>query len=343
VSTLDLVAIQRHLLGQHVFESPYQYIAADANNSRTVSAIDLVELRKLILGKYDALPHNTSWRYGLASAPPTLESPWDMKEVLALTQLTEDFTAADFVGVKVGDVNGITTGLADDRLEARSAGAWSVMAGDPVRNADGSWSIVLRAAESALAYGLQAEWAAAGFAIRDVAAGVIDVKADAWHIDPHGAMRISWSVGEPVRVESGDVLMTLVLDPLQSMGAAPRLRLQDDGLHAEIYVGEAPRAIPVELTAPGHEEAEHVTAFAVHPNPVGQDMVLAYHLARAGRITLTAYGPDGRVLGHLVRDGEAGTNRWSLAAVNLLGQHAGMAVLQLVTPEGTATARIIRQ
>src|SRR5690606_9547058 len=107
VNTLDLVAIQRHLLGQRLFESPYQYIAADANNSRSVSAIDLVELRKLILGKYDVLPNNTSWRYGLAAAPPTLESPWDMKEVLALTHLTEAFTSADFVGVKVGDVNGI--------------------------------------------------------------------------------------------------------------------------------------------------------------------------------------------------------------------------------------------
>jgi hypothetical protein len=343
VNTLDLVAIQRHLLGQKLFESPYQYIAADANNSRTVSAIDLVELRKLILGKYEALPKNTSWRYGLASAPPTLESPWDMKEVLALTQLTDDFTAADFVGVKVGDVNGITAGLAGDRLEARHADAWPIVSDAPLRNADGSWTIVLRAAEPALTYGLQAEWAATGFAIRDLVPGAIDIQADAWHMDPHGAMRISWSVGEPVRVESGDVLVTLVLDPAAASGTTPRLVLQDGGLRAEIYAGDEPLAIPVALVDPVREEADHAIAFRVDPNPVGQDMALAYHLARAGRVTLTAYGPDGRVLGVLVRDGEAGTNRWSLPAANLLGHHAGMAVLQLVTPDGTATARIIRQ
>ncbi len=52
VSTLDLVRIQKHLLGIEPLTSPYDLIAADANNSQSVSAIDLVELRKLILGIY---------------------------------------------------------------------------------------------------------------------------------------------------------------------------------------------------------------------------------------------------------------------------------------------------
>jgi hypothetical protein len=53
---LDLVKIQNTLLGIEPFTSPYDLIAADANNSQTVSAIDLVELRKLILGLYTELP-----------------------------------------------------------------------------------------------------------------------------------------------------------------------------------------------------------------------------------------------------------------------------------------------
>jgi hypothetical protein len=52
VSTLDLVRIQKHLLGVEPFTSPYQYIAADANNTQAVSAIDLVEIRRLLLGIY---------------------------------------------------------------------------------------------------------------------------------------------------------------------------------------------------------------------------------------------------------------------------------------------------
>ena len=63
VTTLDLLKIQKHLLGKEIITSPYDLIAADANNSVTVSAIDLVELRKLILGTYTVLPNNKSWRF----------------------------------------------------------------------------------------------------------------------------------------------------------------------------------------------------------------------------------------------------------------------------------------
>jgi hypothetical protein len=45
VSTLDMVQIQKHLLGIVPFTDPYQFIAADVNNSQSVSTIDLVEIR----------------------------------------------------------------------------------------------------------------------------------------------------------------------------------------------------------------------------------------------------------------------------------------------------------
>src|SRR5690606_199097 len=58
VSTADLITIQRHLLGLKPLDSPYKLIAADANNSRDISARDILELRKLILGVQQELPDN---------------------------------------------------------------------------------------------------------------------------------------------------------------------------------------------------------------------------------------------------------------------------------------------
>ncbi|MBK9737545.1 MAG: hypothetical protein IPO92_22355 [Saprospiraceae bacterium] len=63
VSTLDLVMIQRHILGIQSLESPYKLIAADANNDGKVTASDLTDLRKLILGITNTLPSNESWRF----------------------------------------------------------------------------------------------------------------------------------------------------------------------------------------------------------------------------------------------------------------------------------------
>ena len=50
VTVLDLVLIQRHIIGLESLDSPYKLIAADVNNDRRVTALDLVNLRRLILG-----------------------------------------------------------------------------------------------------------------------------------------------------------------------------------------------------------------------------------------------------------------------------------------------------
>lgn len=61
VTTLDLVIIQRHILGLKSLDSPYKMLAADVNNSKSITAADLVEIRKLILGVTDKFSKCTSW------------------------------------------------------------------------------------------------------------------------------------------------------------------------------------------------------------------------------------------------------------------------------------------
>ncbi|MDX1410043.1 MAG: hypothetical protein R3330_17960, partial [Saprospiraceae bacterium] len=104
VSTFDLVLMHKHILGIDRLDSPYKIIAADINNSGSVSALDIVEARKLILGLYETFPDNESWRFVPAdynfSNP---DQPFGFPEQLEL-DLTGD-VQADFVGVKVGDVN----------------------------------------------------------------------------------------------------------------------------------------------------------------------------------------------------------------------------------------------
>ena len=102
VSTFDLVLINKHILGVELLNSPYKMIAADANNSKSITTFDIVELRKLILGIYTELPNNTSWRFVQADYVfPNPSNPFSFPE-------TDTFppSALDFIGIKVGDVNG---------------------------------------------------------------------------------------------------------------------------------------------------------------------------------------------------------------------------------------------
>ena len=108
VTTLDLVRIQKHLLGIKTFTNPYQYIAADANNSQTVTAIDIIQLRKLILGLYNELPNNTSWRFIEKSHIfPDPNNPWSTPwpETYKITPFANSMNDVDFDAVKIGDLN----------------------------------------------------------------------------------------------------------------------------------------------------------------------------------------------------------------------------------------------
>ncbi|RMD74833.1 MAG: hypothetical protein D6818_02600, partial [Bacteroidetes bacterium] len=109
VTSYDLVLIMKHILQMDPLDSPYQLIAADANNSGSVTTADVVVLRKLILFMEPTFPNNTSWRFVDAHYQfPNPANPWQeaFPEVYSVNDLTTDQLDVDFVAIKVGDVNG---------------------------------------------------------------------------------------------------------------------------------------------------------------------------------------------------------------------------------------------
>ncbi|HFA51848.1 MAG TPA: hypothetical protein ENJ95_22760 [Bacteroidetes bacterium] len=108
VTTYDLVMISKHVLGVAVFDNPYQIIAADANLSNSVTTYDIVALRKLILQVETELPSGLSWRFIDAkhSFPnPLLPFENPLPETLNYNNVESDMMEADFIAIKIGDVN----------------------------------------------------------------------------------------------------------------------------------------------------------------------------------------------------------------------------------------------
>ena len=107
VTTFDLILIQKHILDVQPFDSPYKIISADVNHSNIVSTFDLLKLRKLILGVDPELETNTSWRfvrfdYNFQNPEIPLEE--NFPETRFIDHLDGNMQA-DFIGVKIGDVN----------------------------------------------------------------------------------------------------------------------------------------------------------------------------------------------------------------------------------------------
>ncbi|MCZ2101460.1 MAG: redoxin domain-containing protein [Chitinophagales bacterium] len=58
ISALDIVIIQRHILGLGLLSQDYQVAAADVNGDQRLTASDLTVLRKVILGYFTEFPNN---------------------------------------------------------------------------------------------------------------------------------------------------------------------------------------------------------------------------------------------------------------------------------------------
>lgn len=108
VTTFDIVMITKHILGQEVFQSPYQWIAADVNDSGTISTLDLVAIRKVILQIEPTFPNNKRWKFIDRShifSGSTNPLSNGYPELINLNNLTDELIDLDFVAVRMGDVN----------------------------------------------------------------------------------------------------------------------------------------------------------------------------------------------------------------------------------------------
>jgi len=113
ISTFDLVLMAQHVLQINELTSPYQLLAADVNSSGTIDIFDMVELRQLILFQIQEFSNVDSWIF----------IPKDYEFLNPLAPFNEDIpffmdveiegavVSADFIGIKMGDLDRDLTGL----------------------------------------------------------------------------------------------------------------------------------------------------------------------------------------------------------------------------------------
>lgn len=105
ITVLDIIQIQNHLLNKNKITNPYKLIAADVNSSKTITVLDVVAIKKLILGLDTTFAGNKLWAF-VDSAYQFADStnPFPFKDSIKLTTLTANTPNQTFIGIKLGDV-----------------------------------------------------------------------------------------------------------------------------------------------------------------------------------------------------------------------------------------------
>ncbi|MBK9149605.1 MAG: T9SS type A sorting domain-containing protein [Saprospiraceae bacterium] len=300
VSTLDLVLIQRHILGLHNLGSPYKLIAADANNDGKITAADLTELRKLILGNVMELPENSSWRFPIKHQIMDPANPFPFAEIYDIHNLESDMLDQSFVAVKIGDVNeSVQLNAQNNTLESRSASRMEMIAPNVKFNAGESFEIPVTMANNADISGLQFTIAfnADMFEVNNVAGHLPGIKESNFGFTrlAEGLIAVSWNKDAAVQLSNGDQIITLNLKAKSKGELNDNMAINSAMIQAEAYDANA-QVMNIEFRTGAKTSLAGFNLYQNTPNPFKAATTIGFDLPESMQATLSVYDVTGKLL-----------------------------------------------
>ncbi len=351
VTTYDLVLISQHILGVQTLDSPYKIIAADANLSGSVTTLDLVKIRSVILNIDQNFAPNTSWRFvDMDFVFPTPTNPFatTFPEVIAYNNLTNDQLATDFIGVKIGDVNG--SALPNQLIGAvnRSADGTLNFDTDDIKLIDGNeYTIDFTATDftELLGYQYSIEFDADVLEFVDINAGELNDLTDTnfgLTMVNEGIITTSWNSATATTMKDDAVLFSMTFNAkgnglLSEVMSATSKEVKAEAYTTNLDLLDVALAFNTEngtvTSGPAFELLQNT------PNPFKVETTIGFNLPEAQSATLQIMDVSGKLLKVIQGDFVRGYNEVKLNKQELQG--AGVLYYQLDTANDTATKKMI--
>lgn len=318
INTLDLVKIQRHILGIEPLTDPFLIIAADVNNDERVTAADLLSLRKVILGVNAEFPNNTSWRFvpvGFEFADAS--APFGFPEKIEVGEFYHNMQHADFVAVKVGDIDNSAT---VEGLATQTGNSAAIMAVAPEFAAGEIFTVDFTAHELDELVGIQftLDFDADALSFSTIKSGIVNVDAQHTNLSQteDGLIAISWNEVNSLDLNSEDVLFSVTFKSRRAGNVADFITVSDALVDAQAYNGDL-QANTITLATTDNVGSVYTAARANKlyqntPNPFTASTTIGFDLAEAGDVLLTVYDIAGAVVTTQKGYYEAGKHSFTL-------------------------------
>lgn len=344
VSTLDLLLMQKHILGIRALNGPFKMIAADVDRNGKVTLSDILELRKRILDPGSSFAGNTSWRFVNA------DYVFPRIDQIGAFPASKTFGALGhgelvrFVGVKIGDVSGDALPGSLLVSEVRQpAGVLEFRVEDLRFEAGQLIEVPVRATEFREVQGYQyaLKFDPTVLILQHVEplwSGLDAVHFGRTHAD-QGMLTTSWHSYGPVSLPDGELLYTLRFVAQRAGSLAEVLRLDGLYLRAEAY----DRDMEVMAVALRYGDTKPVTSpFKLHqnvPNPFSDVTTIGFTLSKPGKATLTVMDATGRTLSIISGDYPVGYSEVMLMRQDIPAR--GLLYYRLETEAGNAVKMMI--
>jgi hypothetical protein len=283
-------------------------IAADVNNSGSITTLDLIQLRKLILNIDTEFANNTSWRfvdadYNFNNPNNPFGESWP--EVKNFNNLDGN-AAASFVGIKVGDVNNSAT------VEARSAtGTLAVNVAETELVAGNEYTIPFTADMAEIA-GYQFT-----LNVNKAAAEIVDIVYGAATAENFGVFANEGVITTSFNGDAAGELFGLVIRATADANLSDVLSINSRYTNAEAYsTSDDQLNVALNFTGTTATAAEYAL-FQNTPNPFQGETVIGFNLAEASEATLTIQDVAGRTVKMIEGDFVKGYNQVTLKSNEL--------------------------
>jgi len=346
ITTLDILRIYRHILGNLPLENPYQLIAADVNNSQTITALDMVELRRLLLNDIDHFTNNTSYRFVPTNYEfPVPANPWneDFPESITVENVSTCVLGLDFVSLKIGDVvNSTTNGLTTDEVDERGRADFLIEALDQTVYPGDKQRISFKVPREKLVQGYQFS-----LAFDPTALELLDIHygaAEAGHFGlsavKQGIITTSWNEVLTLAADVTEVeLFALEVEAKVKASLSELLDINSSLLQAEAY-DDNYETMNVKLD--WKEAAQPEKAFTVwqnFPNPFKTETTVQFEIQNPGLVQLIIHNPEGQLIYHQEAVYSSGRHQLSILGKDLPA--GGLLYYTIKTGEHTQTQRMI--
>jgi hypothetical protein len=332
--------------------SPYKRIAADANRSGTITTLDMIQIRKLILNIDTQFANNTSWRFvDAAYSFPVATNPWfeAFPELISENNLAGDVLDADFVGVKIGDVNGSAQANALASDDRTLNGIFNLRAEDIEMKAGNTYTVAVTAENLNQIEGYQGTLQLSGVELVDIEYGQATEENFGLRYANEGAITTSWNHNGGrdglTSVSHDDVLFSLVLRATQDQPLREALSISSRYTAAEAYRSGELTDLGIEFTN-GWNVAAEFALYQNTPNPFAAATLIGFNLPQDGRgdgltsVSITINDASGRVLTVIKGDYAAGYNSINVTKQMIQGA-TGVLTYTVTAGEFTATKKMI--
>ncbi len=347
VTTYDLVLMSQHILGIEPFTSPYQRIAADVNRDGFITTFDIVQTRQLILFILNEFPDNTSWRFIDASYVfPNPQNPWEeaFPEKIDLTNLTVDEMHTDFIGVKIGDVNGSVNPNTATASSERQENRIPFYLQNEAFSAETDVVLPVQAKDFKEINGFQAslqfdievlEWNKCQAVAITLQEGQIGTT-----LLEEGILNLSWHTPNSISVSDEIVLFELHFNTKKEGNWQETIALSDRYLSNEIY--QSSEVNTLDLLFQVEENLSTTSEFVLYqnqPNPFSNETLIGFQLTKDEQVELTIYDTNGKVLYQQQQFYTKGYHQETIDALSL--GSSGILFYQLTTPTLSATKKML--